>query len=512
MTLQKTAVVENLDGQTQGTAKKYDAAYYIKSIIGLAIMIFFGNIPAPAPITHVGMVVLGQFIGLIFLWTFVDMVWPTFAAIVLFGFIATQVYPNSFAMAGIYEAGMQSIGNWCVVIMIGLLIICEVLSETGLIKRIALWFLTRKFAKKSPWSFTFMFFLTTFILGMFLDVSAAQVFMLALAKEIFDMLGLSQRDKWTRVITIGATFSVVIAFGATPICHTMPILFMGIYSGIAGVGINWLSYMLTAIPVGIILFFLMFAFFRFVVKPDMSKLESADFGKLDVMRKDAGRMTSRDKIVTVVCLIVVFCWVLPGFLSFLAPNAAITTWFSSITMLTPLFVAIVVLAIVKVGGRPILDIPKATSKISFLAVFLLAGIMLIATAMGEATTGISAWVLEFITPLTAGMSPFVLVAFIAVVSVILTNVANNVPVGIVLVSVGVPVALQMGIDPFVVAVTVSMAGNLAYCIPPAFVPVGYCYADPFGGGKYTLRWGVVMTLISAVVCGLLMYPLGVLFG
>lgn len=58
-------------------------------------------------------------------------VWPTFAAIISFGFIAKDIYPGSFAMAGVYEAGMQSIGNWCVVIVIALLIFCEVLNETA---------------------------------------------------------------------------------------------------------------------------------------------------------------------------------------------------------------------------------------------------------------------------------------------------------------------------------------------------------------------------------------------
>jgi sodium-dependent dicarboxylate transporter 2/3/5 len=89
-----------MSDSTLATKKTRNAAYYIKSIIGLAIMLFFGQIPAPEPMTQLGMIVLGQFLGLIFLWTFVDMVWPTFAAIILFGFIAQQLYPNSFAMAG----------------------------------------------------------------------------------------------------------------------------------------------------------------------------------------------------------------------------------------------------------------------------------------------------------------------------------------------------------------------------------------------------------------------------
>ena len=497
---------------SKATGKTKDTSYYVKSIIGLAIMIFFGKLNAPSPITQVGMVVLGQFIGLIFLWTFVDMVWPTFASIVLFGFIAQDIYPNSFALAGIYEAGAQSIGNWCVVIVIGLLILCEVLNETGVIKRVAMWFLTRKTAMKSPWGFTFMFLLSAFVIGLLMDVAIAQVFMLALAKEIFGILGVDKNDKWTRVVTIGITFTVVMAFASTPICHTLPILFMGIFSAIAGTSVNWVSYMLIALPVFVIIWLIMFLFFRFVVKPDISKLKKADFSAIRKLRDDLGKMGKREKTVIIVAILLVFAWLLPGFLSLFAPTAGITDWLNSITMLAPLFVAIVFMAIVRIEGRPLLDISTATSKISFHVVFLLAGIMLIAGAMGEDTTGISAWVHDVLAPMVSGMSPYMLIAFMAIVSIILTNFANNVPVGIVLITVGVPISLQMGINPFVTAVTISFGSNLAYCIPPAFVPVGYCYADPFGGAKYTFRWGLVTMIISIAVSILLIYPLSLVFG
>lgn len=490
-------------------AKKKDTAYYIKSIIGLAIMVFFGMIPAPAPITQVGMVVLGQFIGLIFLWTLVDMVWPTFAAIILFGFVATDIYPGSFALASVYEAGMQSIGNWCVIIVLALLLFCEVLSDTGIVRRVALWFLTRKIAKSSPWGFTFMFLLASLVVGLFMDVSGAQILFYALATEIFVLIGVETEDKWAKVISIGILVSVVISFAITPICHTMPILFMGIYSAIAGVGVNWLAYMAIAIPVGIILWLLMFLFMRYVVKPDMTKVANIDFDKIEALRP--GPMSKKEKFVCVVSVLLIISWILPGFLGVLAPGAAITVWFDSITMLTPLLVVLVLFAIVRFDGKPVLDIAECCKKISWLMVLLLAGIMMIATAMGEATTGISDWVMMVFAPMVEGLSPFAMVALMAVISVVLTNIANNIPVGIVLITIGVPLCLQMGINPFITAVAVSVGSNLAYTIPPAFVPVGICYAFPYGGGKYTLRWGIVMALVAVVVCALLIYPLGLIF-
>ena len=507
--LRNTEINETSGAETLEKKKNKDAAYYIKSVIGLAIMAFFGYLPAPEPITEVGMTVLGQFIGLIFLWTLVDLVWPTFAAIVMFGTVAFQVYPGSFALAGVYEAGMQSIGCWVVVIMIGLLIVCEVFNETGLMRRIAMWFLNTKTAKRSSWGFTFMFLLAAFIIGILMDVTVAQVFMLALAKEIFDAIGMNKDDKWTKIITIGITFSVVIGFGATPFCHTLPILFMGIYAGIAGAAINWVSYMLITVPVGIVIWFAMLGFMRYIVKPDMSKLTNMDHAKMEEMRP--GPMSKREKTVAVLAVLLIISWILPGFLSILLPNAGFTTWMNGITMLTPLLVVIVIMAIVRVEGRPLLDISAVMNKVSFTVVFFLAGIMLIATAMGEDTTGISNWVREVLAPMTEGMSPFVFIAFLALASVILTNIANNVPVGIIMITVGVPLALQMGMNPFLVAVTVSFASNLAFTIPPAFVPVGICYADPFGGPKTTLKWGLVMCLICVVLCALLIYPLGLLF-
>lgn len=495
--------------QKQSSQAK-DIWYYVRAVIGLAIMFCFGLIPAPAPITQPGMILLGQFIGLIFLWTTVDMVWPTFAAIISFGFIAKDIYPGSFAMAGVYEAGMQSIGNWCVVIVIALLIFCEVLNETGIIRRIALWFLTRPMAKRSPWGFTFMFLLAGFVIGLFMDCTAAQLLLFALATEIFEILDVKTEDMWAKVISIGLTFAIVFAFAATPICHTMPILFMGIYAGIAGVSINWLSYMAIALPVTIILFIILLLFLRYVVKPDMSKLEGLDYAKIEALRP--GPMTAREKFVIIasVCLIVV--WILPGFLAVLAPQSALFLFLDRITMLTPLLVMVVLFAIVRFDGKPVLDIPAVCSKINWMVVFLLAGIMMIASAMGESTTGISDWVMQAVGHMFSNLSPFAMIALICVISVVLTNIANNIPVGIVLITIGVPLALQKGINPLVVAVAVSVAANLAFTIPPAFVPVGTVYAFPYGGGKYTLRWGIVIAIISMIVTALLIYPLGMIFG
>lgn len=142
------------------------------------------------------MAVIGMLLGLICLWTFVDIVWPTFAGILIFGFHALAIYPKSLSFAGIYEAGAQSFGNWCVIFIIGCLLITLALEQAGTIKRITMWFLTRKTAQKSPWGFTLMFLGAAFLVGLFLDVAAAQFFMLGIAHKMFELLGFKKGDRW----------------------------------------------------------------------------------------------------------------------------------------------------------------------------------------------------------------------------------------------------------------------------------------------------------------------------
>ena len=65
---------------------KKDKMYYIHSIIGLLIMFLFGLLPPFDPVTPIGMKFLGIFLGLVYLWSFVDMGWPilaSFAALVV---------------------------------------------------------------------------------------------------------------------------------------------------------------------------------------------------------------------------------------------------------------------------------------------------------------------------------------------------------------------------------------------------------------------------------------------
>ena len=76
-----------------------------------------------------------------------------------------------------------------------------------------------------------MILAATMVISLFMDCVAAEFFMLGIVHEIFDMLGFKKGDKWPKYMVIAITFTVILAFAMTPICHTSSILFMGVYSG-----------------------------------------------------------------------------------------------------------------------------------------------------------------------------------------------------------------------------------------------------------------------------------------
>ena len=57
--------------------------WYINVAISLSLMLFFRYIPAPEPMTQLGMTVIGIFAGAIYGWCTTNMIWPSIAALII---------------------------------------------------------------------------------------------------------------------------------------------------------------------------------------------------------------------------------------------------------------------------------------------------------------------------------------------------------------------------------------------------------------------------------------------
>lgn len=482
------------------------------SVLGLACMALFRFIPPYESITSVGWAVIGDFAGAVVLWTFVDLVWPFFPLVVFFGLDALKIYPASAQSSGVYEACAQSLGNWIPVFVVGCLVFCVVLEDAGVLRRISYFFLSRKFARRNGWTFSLFLLLSGFIPVLFLDVAPVQLFFFAVCEDIFAAFGFKKGDDWPRFITTALAFILEIGFVTTPICHTLVMLWMGVYAGITGTEASILQYTAVALPIGLALIALMLLYFRFVVRPDMSRFESVDWSVLD--RMDPGPRTKREKLVTGVLAVCLACWIVPGVVSLFAPESAFADFMTNrLTQIGPLFFAIAFLCIVRVDGKPLLDLAPTLGRIQWSTVFLLASFTLIANAIAQDACGISAFLTGVFAPLVSGLSPWVVTACAGTLCVVLVSFMNQVPVGIIVMNVAIPLCPALGINPLVMAITVCLGSAMAFTVPPSCLPIGIAYGCGWSRGGYIFKNGAVSAAMAVGLIWLCCWPLGTaLFG
>ncbi len=486
--------------------KRRDLKHYLKIAVGLLIMIGFRFIPAPAPITQAGMSVIGMFFSLIYFYTAVDVVWPNIAVMVVFALSAFDIYPASAQSAGIYEVGWRVFGCDMVVLLIGMIILCNTLSECGLVRRIALWFVSRKVSKKGPWWFTVMFLLGTLALGSVMNCAAMCVAMLSVAHECFERMGFKKGDSYPRMMVVVIVWVTSIGYAITPIGHDMAIMFNGMVSSATGTELSLFNYMLVGIPIGLIISALLVLYMKFVMRPDVSQFKNVDYDEIETMRP--GKMEKSEIIVSIFFIVVLLAFILPGILDVFVPGNSLSSLLNTLSPAFFIYAALALMAIIRVDGKPILVVETAFSKLSWNIILLIGGIVTVALAMLEDSTGIPAWLGQVVGPLLGGLPPVAAVIAIACVATIATNILNNVAVGAVFCAVCAPLALQLGIHPGVMNMAICLGAQFGYTTPAAWPAIAFATGDEYNGSSsYVLKHGLALTLISIVTLAIFLNPL-----
>jgi di/tricarboxylate transporter len=144
----------------------------------------------------------------------------------------------------------------------------------------------------------------------------------------------------------------------------------------------------------------------------------------------------------------------------------------------------------------VLTIDEGYRAVSWQTVFLLAS--LIPFGMAMETTGTAAWIAQQTLSVLGDVPHWVMMATVALLTTAFTLVMSNVGATVLLVPVAINMAIGVGANPAVFALTVALATSNSFLIPTHQVnalimgPAGYRVLD-------FLRAGGVMTLLFLVV-------------
>ena len=142
--------------------KNKEIVYYAHSLISLLIMFGCGQLTPIPPLTPLGMNLIGIFLGVLYGWIFIDIIWPSMAGLLALMLIG-GMKPN--------ELFQTSFGDPLVMMMFFIFVFCATINYYGLSKFISLWFITRKCVAGKPWLFTYTFFLSIMLLVIYLQMS-----------------------------------------------------------------------------------------------------------------------------------------------------------------------------------------------------------------------------------------------------------------------------------------------------------------------------------------------------
>ncbi|HFQ14537.1 MAG TPA: SLC13 family permease [Gammaproteobacteria bacterium] len=152
----------------------------------------------------------------------------------------------------------------------------------------------------------------------------------------------------------------------------------------------------------------------------------------------------------------------------------------------------------------VLTIDEAYEAVSWKTVFLLAS--LIPLGLAVETSGTARWIAEQVVGLVGGASPWLIQGAIAALATFFTLVMSNVGATVLLVPLAVNVAVQVGADPAIYALTVAIATSNSFLIPTHQVnalimgPAGYRVPDFMrAGGIMTVLFLVVMMVMMNLV-------------
>ena len=144
----------------------------------------------------------------------------------------------------------------------------------------------------------------------------------------------------------------------------------------------------------------------------------------------------------------------------------------------------------------VLSIEEAYQAVSWRTVFLLAS--LIPLGLAVETSGTAKWIAEQTIGVVGHMPVWVILGAVAVLATFFTLVMSNVGATVLLVPLAVNIAIGVGADPAMFAITVALATSNSFLIPTHQVnalimgPGGYRVPD-------FIRAGGIMTILFLVV-------------
>lgn len=467
------------------TTEKKSILRWLHIAITVFFMFGFGFLPAPEPITPLGMQMLGVFLGLIYGWSFCSLAWPS-----LLGIVALAV-TNAAPLKTFLPMGFA---NETVVFLLFIFAFTTAVDEEGVTGILANWCISRKVLTGRPWLLSFALILGAAVCGALTNTFAAILIFWSILYNICKQAGYKPYDKYPTLMILGIAVAATIGVCMLPY-RTSPLVFLGAFQALTGETVGFAQYMIFAIPVTMVMIVAYILACRFIFRVDVSALKAV---KADFVKQEDLIMNKRQK--TVMGFLVAFI-VLAVSTSILPKDFILTVFLNRLTTTGIVMSMLVIMLWLKIDGKPLISFQKLASKGIIWDMLLLFIIVLPLSSllMGD-DTGLKAFMIGALQPIFSGVSPIVFMVAVLSLPSIITNFANNAVTGLIFLQLICSSGVALNVDIVPMSLTLLFLANCAFLTPAASAPAALVFGNTeWIKAKDIYTMGAVMMLVLIVI-------------
>ncbi len=435
--------------------------YPVHLVIGFGIIALFWLMPPIEPITALGMRCVGAFLGMVYLWSAVDTLWPSMVGLFM---LAISGYGGEGGFNGVW---MQAIGVYTVLLTLFAMVLFGAMDEVGDTKYIAKWFLTRKLFKGRPMVFMAVFYACCFVLSAICSPITSLIILWPIAMSLMESVNITREDRFWKYFFVGMFAVSTLAQPLFPFLGAQLIPYAAFQSMTAAMGTPMTIPMGQYMAVDIIMTTLVMGLYlvavRYILRVDMSKLKGIDPAVVEE-QMPLPKMNFQQKAF----LYMIPCYLLMILLPNFFPNNPVSAGLNFIGPMGITLIWVMLFLIIRWNDKPLLDFKEvAYRQFNWGIFFMIAAAVFGANSLSDKATGVPDFLIQALTPILGGRSEMVFVAIMFTTALIITNFANNAAMAVILMPVVLNFSDQMGINPMPVATGVILMVFVAMLTPAA---------------------------------------------
>lgn len=432
----------------EGSVSRLDLKYYLNSLIVVLLMFIVPHLPAIQPLTPYGMQVVGIFLGCIYGWTMVSVVWPSLLGLLVLGFTEFGAMPATFQAA---------YGGDVFLFVFFMLSFAALITKSGVTDFIAKWIISRKIAKGKPWVIAFLVYCAAYVVGALVSVMPSIVICWTLTYQLCKEFKYTSKDLYPKLMVIGVVNAALMGHCLFPF-KAFAVMMLKVLNTQLGINVDFAVFTLFAFILGFGCVILYLLICKYIYKPDVQPIVNSAY-----VYENTEKLNTYQKQVLGLLFAMVILLLLPGFL----PEGIIKTFLTKVGNTGIVVVLLTLAGFIKLrNGSSFADIAELIKAgVPWPTMILLATAMALSTAIGADATGIKALFQTVFNPILTGHGTLMFFFLVILLGIALTNVINNVVVGLILVPIICAASTALGFPPEILTVAICLLLNITFLLP-----------------------------------------------